>query len=80
MFLAKNIEISRDGPFSCPVQTVIVFTSEIYLDIETEELGRFDHLFAHEDVDLLVGTFTDLPAVSELRSGEGFDYKLFEPC
>ena len=50
----SKVELSRQGGFTCPVETFMVFVSEIYVDIEDEEFNKYNkynNLLIFEDVE-----------------------------
>lgn len=44
----NKVELSRQGGFTCPVETFMVFASENYVDIEDEEFSRYDNILTPE--------------------------------
>ena len=46
----NKVELSRQGGFTCPVETFMVFVSEVCVDIEDEEFSRYDNLLTYEIV------------------------------
>ena len=50
LFIAKEVVVSREGRYTCPLQTFMVFISEDWIPAESEEFTRFDNLLQVEDV------------------------------
>ena len=46
--VVSKVLLSRKGRFTCPVETFVIFVSEVYVDIEDEEFSRYDNLLNYE--------------------------------
>ncbi|CAG9331952.1 unnamed protein product [Blepharisma stoltei] len=46
----RALEFSREGNFTCPVETFMAFISDSSIDIESEELKAYDNLFTVDDI------------------------------
>lgn len=75
---SKNLEFSREGKFTCPVETFLVFISEEIVDVESEDFSLYDNLFESADLDNLIENDLKIPKTYELIEGVGFQYRLFK--
>lgn len=50
LFIAREVIVSREGNYTCPLETFMVFISEDWIVPESEEFTRFDNLLRVEDV------------------------------
>lgn len=50
IYIASEVVVSREGRYTCPLETFMVFISEDWLSVETEDFSRFDNLLQVEDV------------------------------
>ncbi|CAG9317213.1 unnamed protein product [Blepharisma stoltei] len=50
----KGLDISREGGYTCPVKTMMIFVSEKYIDVTDTCLSVFDNLFDENSVKGLV--------------------------
>jgi hypothetical protein len=50
LFIAKEVIVSREGNYTCPLETFMVFISEDWIAAESEEFTRFDNLLQADDV------------------------------
>ena len=48
--IIERVKVSREGGFTCPLETFLVFVSEEYVDIEDEEFARYNDLKTYEQV------------------------------
>ena len=71
--LICEVEVSRDGNFTCPLETFIVLCSEKYVDIEDAEFDKFNDLRTYES---LVEAFPGL--VDGVNASEGCSFCSFK--
>lgn len=50
LFIAKEVIVSREGNYTCPLETFMVFISEDWIAAESEEFTKFDNLLQADDV------------------------------
>ena len=50
LFIVSEVVVSRQGRYTCPLETFMVFISEDWLSVETDDFSRFDNLLQVEDV------------------------------
>lgn len=50
VFIAKEVKVSRKGDYTCPLETFLVFISEEYINVESEQFTPFDNLLTPADV------------------------------
>mmetsp|Transcript_17589 Transcript_17589/g.17557 ORF Transcript_17589/g.17557 Transcript_17589/m.17557 type:complete len:181 (+) Transcript_17589:649-1191(+) len=74
---AQSFEFSREGRMTCPVQTFMIFISEEYIDIESEDLALYDNLIISEDIDALIENDRRVPKAYPLVEETGYQYRLF---
>lgn len=53
LFFARNVMVSRQGGYTCPLETFMVFVSEDFVLPESEDFSRFDNLLQISDVQRL---------------------------
>lgn len=78
LFVAKSVEINRSGEFTCPVESFMVFISEIYIDIESQEFEMYNDIQSSEDIDNLLLNDRNFPDAHELRQERLCEYRLFK--
>lgn len=49
----KEIELSRQGDFTCPVGSLVIFVSDRYVDVTSEEFAVFNNLKTQSEVEVL---------------------------
>lgn len=74
----REVEISREGEYSCPLCTFLVFISDDYCDITGADLQVYNNLYTSADISRLLETDHNLPKAEALISGKSFEYRLFQ--
>ena len=68
----KSIRISRKGGFTCPVKTLIIFSSMRYIDIQNSVFDGYNNLWTIRDVKALVESSQNYPSIFEIVSEESY--------
>ncbi|OMJ78954.1 hypothetical protein SteCoe_21126 [Stentor coeruleus] len=68
----SSIKFSREGRFTCPIETFMVFVSENYVDIEDPEFDRYDNILSYEELKKNFGS-----EIKNLQTGEDIEYAQF---
>jgi len=65
-FCINSVTISREGQFTCPLETFIVFVSYSYVPVEHEEFTKYDNLVLETEVQRLpeLGLTANFPGIS----------------
>lgn len=74
----KAIEISRVGAYTCPIKTLLVFTSESFIDVTDSVLNLFNDLLSEEDVKGIVDGDDKLQICPKIES-LGYEHIEFKP-
>ncbi|CAG9334969.1 unnamed protein product [Blepharisma stoltei] len=78
LFVAKMIEISRSGHFTCPVAAFMVFVSDAYVDIDSYEFSIYNDLKSSDDIDNLISIDGRVPEAYSLVKEKLHEYRLFK--
>lgn len=68
----RGFDISRNGDYTCPVQTLMIFTSESYIDVT--ELSYFDNLHNEESLKTLIDNSEGNYRINEKRTFNGYEF------
>ena len=64
----KSVRVSRKGDFTCPVQTLMVFTSLTYVSVESAAFDVYNNLWTLRDVHALVDSTASVPPVYSIET------------
>lgn len=68
----KSVRVSRKGDFTCPVQTLMVFTSLTYVSIESTAFEVYNNLWTLGDVKALVDSTASVPPVHSITTENSY--------
>jgi hypothetical protein len=68
----SSIKFSREGRLTCPVETFMVFISEIYVDIEDPEFEKYDNILSFEELKKNFGN-----ECKDLQTDQDIEYAQF---
>jgi hypothetical protein len=70
----KSVRISRKGGFTCPVGTIMVFTSLSYVDVESPLFEVYNNLWTVENVRALVDSAPSVPPLYHIETQESHTF------
>lgn len=73
-----GFSISRDGEFTCPVATLLIFTSEVYIDVTNEAFTVYDGLNTKEKLRDQLRTDSSIPNAFQETEASGVEFVEFE--
>lgn len=76
--LINGVIFSRAGQFTCPVETVLLFISDEYIPVESEEFNLYDNLNELSEVIHLANHDTRVPKLVRHEEQEDLYYAEFE--
>ena len=75
----KSLAISRKGPYTCPVKSLMVFISEEFIDVTDGVFDIFNNIKSYDDLKALILHDPKTPAISKYFISENGEYCEFEP-
>jgi hypothetical protein len=69
-----SLAVSREGHFTCPVATLIIFCSDLYFPVDSPEFSRFNNFKTHEAVRLAREADPLIPALDHPVSTRHYTY------
>ena len=64
----QTVRISRKGDFTCPVGTIMIFTSLSYIDVESPLFEVYNNLWTLENVRALVDSTSSVPPLHHIET------------
>jgi hypothetical protein len=75
-FWTRKVVISREGRFTCPVETFMVFVSMDFIPLESDQFNRFNNLREDSDLRAFV-TASEIDIINSVFNQDGCSYHEF---
>ena len=72
--------INREGPYLCPVSTIVVFMSDEYIDVRSDAFALYNSIETYEQLVALTELDKSIPKVYPLHDNGDFKYCIFRQC
>lgn len=76
--IMHGITFSRKGIYTCPVNSIVMFCSDKYVDIEDSIFDNYNDLKSLDDIDSLHMRQYNFPKVNKIHDNEHFSAVLFD--
>lgn len=73
----KSVSLSISKDFTCPVEAFLIFASEVYIDIQSDEFSKYDNLKNAFDIDSLISNDSKIPKSHPHVIGRNIEYRVF---
>lgn len=73
----REVEVNRDGSFSCPVRTFLLLVSDVYIDISSDSFNIYNNINSFQALKAFIKTYPQFASKDSFVSGRLLDYYVF---